>query len=658
MKIVRIELTNFKQFHGKNEIIFSTDDKRNVTLVHAENGVGKTNLLSSILWCFYDQGENLRYDTNVETSTITSVEVQFTHDNRTWICKREKNYQLNENYFRIYEISGGNSKEDLSEPGLFINQVIPQEMAKYFFFDGENQKDYKDRTKVKEATENMLGCSLAIQASEDLEFLIRKIKKDLSKLNRLKESNNLDEMITHCEKVIKAAADKIKEYSEANTNNQKIVDDLENDIKNADVDAAKEMINAENAIKTAKNNLYLHLGVETQWIWQDSLGLLAKKALDECDAIIKDKGSKGGIPAKYLESFVTDILKENECICGTKFDENDTIYKNIEKLYDEAGTLSQNHSFSRIKSLINEFKSRDPVDEYVKIEKKKGELKVALSDQETKLAAIEQRLNNDSPDDIIEKRKSIDARRGEIKQNSINIASLNTEIETNEERLKKFENSRDDANKNNDKYQDLLEKQKFINDVKNNLVSELNKYRDNARAEVTSTINEILTNTARRPYKAEIEEDFTLRMFYDDSEKIIKPSRGEHKLLALSFVSALLKFSKNRISNTNHFLKPGTVAPLMLDSPFGDLDGTYREGIAKYLQGNTEQLILFLSSSQIKETINVLKEFIGKEYVMVIHNMSSQHGEKDFEDYETTKGDTMNSVEFDKEIDRTAIVEV
>jgi DNA sulfur modification protein DndD len=327
-------------------------------------------------------------------------------------------------------------------------------------------------------------------------------------------------------------------------------------------------------------------------------------------------------------------------------------------LYDEAGTLSQNHSFSRIKSLINEFKSRDPVDEYVKIEKKKGELKVALSDQETKLAAIEQRLNNDSPDDIIEKRKSIDARRGEIKQNSINIASLNTEIETNEERLKKFENSRDDANKNNDKYQDLLEKQKFINDVKNNLVSELNKYRDNARAEVTSTINEILTNTARRPYKAEIEEDFTLRMFYDDSEKIIKPSRGEHKLLALSFVSALLKFSKNRISNTNHFLKPGTVAPLMLDSPFGDLDGTYREGIAKYLQGNTEQLILFLSSSQIKETINVLKEFIGKEYVMVIHNMSSQHGEKDFEDYETTKGDTMNSVEFDKEIDRTAIVEV
>ena len=143
MKIVRIELTNFKQFHGKNEIIFSTDDKRNVTLVHAENGVGKTNLLSSILWCFYDQGENLRYDTNVETSTITSVEVQFTHDNRTWICKREKNYQLNENYFRIYEISGGNSKEDLSEPGLFINQVIPQEMAKYFFFDGENQKDYK-----------------------------------------------------------------------------------------------------------------------------------------------------------------------------------------------------------------------------------------------------------------------------------------------------------------------------------------------------------------------------------------------------------------------------------------------------------------------------------------------------------------------------------
>ncbi|WP_410172373.1 AAA family ATPase, partial [Enterobacter bugandensis] len=54
MKIKRIKLVNFRQFYGNNNIIeFSTDSTYNVTLIHAENGVGKTTILNSILWCFY-----------------------------------------------------------------------------------------------------------------------------------------------------------------------------------------------------------------------------------------------------------------------------------------------------------------------------------------------------------------------------------------------------------------------------------------------------------------------------------------------------------------------------------------------------------------------------------------------------------------------------
>jgi len=40
----------FRQFRGRQEIVFSNLQSRNVTLIHAENGFGKTALLNALLW--------------------------------------------------------------------------------------------------------------------------------------------------------------------------------------------------------------------------------------------------------------------------------------------------------------------------------------------------------------------------------------------------------------------------------------------------------------------------------------------------------------------------------------------------------------------------------------------------------------------------------
>jgi len=53
MILEKLILENFRQFRGRQEIFFSTIKERNVTLVHAENGFGKTALLNALLWGFY-----------------------------------------------------------------------------------------------------------------------------------------------------------------------------------------------------------------------------------------------------------------------------------------------------------------------------------------------------------------------------------------------------------------------------------------------------------------------------------------------------------------------------------------------------------------------------------------------------------------------------
>lgn len=53
MILERLVLENFRQFKGRQEIVFSDLRERNVTVVHAENGFGKTTLLKALLWGLY-----------------------------------------------------------------------------------------------------------------------------------------------------------------------------------------------------------------------------------------------------------------------------------------------------------------------------------------------------------------------------------------------------------------------------------------------------------------------------------------------------------------------------------------------------------------------------------------------------------------------------
>jgi energy-coupling factor transporter ATP-binding protein EcfA2 len=51
VQIETMNLENYKQFVGKNQIEFSTDAKRNITLIRGSNGSGKTNLVGAMRWC-------------------------------------------------------------------------------------------------------------------------------------------------------------------------------------------------------------------------------------------------------------------------------------------------------------------------------------------------------------------------------------------------------------------------------------------------------------------------------------------------------------------------------------------------------------------------------------------------------------------------------
>src|SRR6056297_1624221 len=96
MILEEIRLTDFRCFYGDTFIRFSEDPNRNVTLIYAENGVGKTTLLNALLWCFYGETtarfekkeDILNYDAKKNGRTTASVEVLFEHNGSQYIAKR------------------------------------------------------------------------------------------------------------------------------------------------------------------------------------------------------------------------------------------------------------------------------------------------------------------------------------------------------------------------------------------------------------------------------------------------------------------------------------------------------------------------------------------------------------------------------------------
>ena len=61
MKIKSIKLHNFMRYKGDNELLFSTDDEKNVTVVLGDNTFGKTTLAQAFRWGLYETLNDTSY---------------------------------------------------------------------------------------------------------------------------------------------------------------------------------------------------------------------------------------------------------------------------------------------------------------------------------------------------------------------------------------------------------------------------------------------------------------------------------------------------------------------------------------------------------------------------------------------------------------------
>ena len=149
MLLEQITINDWRCFYGEQRIDFASSSKQNVTLIHAENGVGKTSLLNALLWCFYKKttprfekpSDILNHQARREGRRIASIAVEFSHEDILSEAMRVFRSDSSSTSDKpvVSQISIDGQRQPMrADPNVFLNSVLPVDMAGHFLFDGEH----------------------------------------------------------------------------------------------------------------------------------------------------------------------------------------------------------------------------------------------------------------------------------------------------------------------------------------------------------------------------------------------------------------------------------------------------------------------------------------------------------------------------------------
>jgi DNA sulfur modification protein DndD len=647
MKLLTIKLLNFRQFYGSQTIVFATDPVKNVTLFHAENGVGKTTLLNAILWCFYGRNsvtkkfekseDILSYQAALEKATHAKVDVSFEHEGKYYTVTRRYSAApgtKGEESLTAYEVVNGNL-EPLPASDAFISSVVPKEMASHFFFDGEHAESFASTgnfRQVGEAIRNMLGSTIADCAIEDLRFAAKQYTDDLSALpgdDRIRQkSAELRDAQRNLENV-KSAKQRLEENIVVYNDQIAVIDQELSDTRSAkDLQQRRKELEARG--KSAATALAEAERDTIRWIGRQALSVVATRLAAETLHFIDDEKLRGKIPSPYNEELVTTLLSEEQCVCGRPLPPGSEFFRNIQNLLRKAGNAEVQSRVMRARGFLGELRvkrSTAPKD-LQRLQKAYAAAYQTSKITEQQLAELSQQLSNINFDEIAQKERARADLAQKARAADREIGELNLKLQIYERTIENCAREQQRLAVSSAKALKLLNRKTLAERSADLLKGILAHHEEQAKVYIAREVNEILNATARRNYRFEFGAGFSFDLTFSHNGRTVPRSSGENQLLSLAFIAALIKFCRDRSVFANDpILIPGIVAPLVLDSPFGQLDSTYRVDTASFIASMAEQVALFVSSSQgSPDVLSILNTRVGKEYVLISQNRGPRNG--------------------------------
>jgi len=642
VNIKSIELQNYRQFK-EAKVEFSQDKDRPFTIIEGKNGFGKSNLLNALTWCFYGVEEHLKHAKEEESEPIVNtreinslkdgertkakVTVKLSTDKGDIKIEREiwgrksggKFYLDEEPHFQILEQGERGNWEQAIYPNYRINRILPQIVIRFFFFDGEQLRQFFENISqkdVQDAIFDISQVSLIDLASTHLSQILSDYraedKSDDPRLYRLKED------IDFFKKNIESAPNEIKKFEIQIQEAKKNISRIDAELRSSNIEVIKQLQERREDIEKECNQILSDINQLEEEFGDYSISnvplVLAKDSIKQTLDRLSKLSMEGILPPKIEDTFVRELLDvKKECICGTDLSSGKAREQLIKMLEDrklkEGVAKEANELRYELNSLLKLTKGFDEKSgSYINKMRGLNERYKEKNGELNEITAKLKKYGEFSKEDLINKERERENFNGAIQECIEKIASLKASMDNYIRQLKEKEAEYDHLSKQVIKNKKLIQKREFIKKgidvlegVKDKLINEL-------RVEIEKNTAQFFTKmvSAKTFDEISIGEDYKIRIIKGGQPALKSLSVGETLLLGLSFMAALRKVS-------------GFVAPVVIDTPLAPIDKDYRANLVDFMSTALEdtQIILLLKDTEYTENVkNKLKNKRGIEKLL------------------------------------------
>jgi DNA sulfur modification protein DndD len=660
MILERLLLENFRQFKGRQEIIFSDLRSQNVTVVHAENGFGKTALLKALLWALYGK-EGLKEDFEKPDSIIheglvhrakelnsvsASVELTFKHDGERYILTRrlslsQQRFDASKTDIALEVMRDGQTFA-LDRPQQRIQSIVPDGISGFLFFNGERINylaEERNSAQVTEAIQQMLGLKLLKTTIEDLRH-----QNVRGKLRAEQKEATSDEKRVLIDRLAELESE-VKENEESRNQVFSNLKALAAEIEAVD---AKLVANQKaHELQTRR----IRLGSElqelsgrrdevsrrlTRLVSEDGYSLFAYDLISRGREVVSQLRSEGKIPARVLNTFLEELLEAGKCICSRHLAEGSSERAAVQGLLTIAGDQAFNNAVGALDHAIGliEGVAAQTKEQLRQLHVERLGLLRDIRDRDEEIEEIHQLLGGKDDEEVQHLEDQRNKLQLERDEQNAKLGRVEGQIESAKEEIGRIGIQIRQIEDKQEAAACAQRRVDAVEDCVGILEMILKAETEDLRPLLNDEIDRHFRNIMTKDYWAELTENYTLRIrkriagvAEGDGEAEIDAalSTGERTVTSLVFIASLVALAKRR-SEIPTILKDvsGSAYPVVIDSPFGSLS-IFRDGVARNIPELAPQVLLLVSPEQYNGQVErALSETgrVGKRYYLAYHGPS------------------------------------
>ena len=634
MLLESIKLKNFRQFRDESISFANGDNGKNVTIIIGENGTGKTTFAQAFFWCLYGDtsfSDKIMLNKIVANEMVPSqkedvvVTLSLKHGDVNYTLTRRQSYSKNNSNvvkgdntvidIAVKDAGGNTSYVKKTQCDAEIKSILPKELSRYFFFDGERIDKMgkeistgKKSTEFADAVKGLLGLNGFISAIDHFKPTSKygvigsyessfdaksntKIAEYTETIDRCKNrieelEREIDDLDNQMETAGQRKAEKteeLKQYAEGEKL-QEEKEKLQRQIKNAE---ATQATLYKTICKTFNSSMSSFFSAS---LIKRSMDILAQE-----DIVGKD------IPYMHTKT-IEYLVKQGICICGTHLNEGSLPYNKVMELIEYLPPQS-------VSTTVADFKRE--------AKRRANHLTDISVDIQDDLAVMSQQ-----EDDIDEKKDDIQKIDAKLSSGDVRdkVRTISNEIKLCDDTLRqsikrkenftreigRLENERDRADTERRNLTLLDEKNKLIEIYKayaqciyDEILEFYTKEEDLIRKQLQNTINDIFKQIYEGGLSLTIDEKYHISVYANDYEGDVETSTAQSISVIFAFITGIIKMAReNRnASDDDAKLLSSEPYPLVMDAPLSAFDKRRIKTVCEALPATAEQIIIFIKDT-------------------------------------------------------------